>query len=71
MVLESHVTNKNYYFLITSVPIATKLDMMVAHLDGLLPTKFHNPLSRDLATSRDKLKPLYLHYDSAYGHETW
>ena len=20
---------------------------------------------------RDKLKPLYLHYHSAYGHETW
>ena len=26
--------------------------------------------SRDLARSRDKLKP-YLHYHSAYGHETW
>ena len=27
--------------------------------------------SRDLAISRDKLKPLYLHYPIAYGHRTW
>ena len=27
--------------------------------------------SRDLVRSRNKLKPLYFHYPSAYGHETW
>ena len=27
--------------------------------------------SRGLVRSRDKLKPLYLHYHSTYGHQTW
>ena len=27
--------------------------------------------SRGLARSRDKLKPLYLHYHNAYDHKTW
>ena len=28
-------------------------------------------LSSGLARSRDKLKPLYLHYHIAYGHQNW
>ena len=28
-------------------------------------------LPRDLARSRDKLKPSYIQYQSAYGHHTW
>ena len=27
--------------------------------------------SRDLANSCDKIKPLYFHYQSAYGYQTW
>ena len=30
-----------------------------------------NHLTRGLARSRDKLKPFYLHYHSAYDHKTW
>ena len=35
---------------------------------GLLLIKLLDP---DLARSRNKLKPLYLHYHSAYGHQNW
>ena len=62
MVLQGHMTNKNHYISTTRVPMATKLGRMVTHLDGLLPLK---------SRSRDDLKPLYLHYHSAYGNETW
>ena len=41
---------------------------MVTCFDGLLPMTV---LSRGLVRSRDKLKLLYLHYRSAYGHQTW
>ena len=36
--------DKNHHFSTTRVPMATKLDRIVAHLNGLLPIKFHNPL---------------------------
>ena len=42
---QSHVTYENLYFSTTKVPMVNKLDSMVAHLDGLLPTKFHNTLT--------------------------
>ena len=43
VVLQSHATNRNHYIFTTRVPLATKLDRIVAHLDGLLPIKFHYP----------------------------
>ena len=42
-VLQSHVADEDHYFSTSRVPMASKLDRMVAHLDGLLPIKFHNP----------------------------
>ena len=50
IVLQSHVTNENYYMSTTRVPVATKRDRMVAHIDRLLPVKLHDSLSRDLGT---------------------
>ena len=44
VVLQSHGTNRIHYIFTTRLPLATKLDRMVAHLDGLLPIKFHYPL---------------------------
>ena len=49
--------------------MAMKLGRMVAHLECPTFTKSHNPC--DHAKSHDKLKPLYLHYHSAYGDQTW
>ena len=44
---------------------ATKLGKVETYLEGLLPIKL-----LDLSSS-DKLKPLYLHYQSVYGPQTW
>ena len=57
-VLRDHMTNQNHYNSTNRVAIATKLCSMVTCLDGLL-------------RSGDKRKPLYLHYQSACGHQTW
>ena len=51
--------------------MVTKLDRMVTYLDGLPPMKLLDPRSRGLARSRDKRKPLHLHYHRAYGLQTW
>ena len=45
--------------------MATKLVMVESYLEGLLPIKL-----LDLWSS-DKLKPLYLHYQSDYDLQTW
>ena len=44
---------------------------MIIYLDGLLAIKARELLRRSLARSRDKLRPLYLEYHIAYGHQTW
>ena len=55
----------------TRVPMVTKRDRMVTYLDRLLSIKSYEALIlRDRARSRDKLKPLYLNYYSAYDHQT-
>ena len=38
---------------------------------GFYPWSHKTVLSRGVVRSRDKLKPLYLHYHSAHGHQTW
>lgn len=48
------------------MPIATKLDSMVTYHEELSPINSHTFLSRGLAGSCDKLKPLYLHYCNAF-----
>ena len=50
--------------------MATKLDRVMNYLDELLPIKSHHLWSRDRVRSRGKLKSLYLHFQSAYGHQT-
>ena len=56
----------------TTLPMTTKLGRVVTYLERLQTIKSHmTVLSRDLARSRDKRKPLYLPYQSAYGHQTW
>ena len=44
MVLQGHVTNRNYYTSTTKESMATKSDSTITYLDGLLPIKSHNPL---------------------------
>ena len=52
------------------MPMVIKLDRVTYH-EELLLVKSHSPLITVLTRSRNKLKPLYLHYYSAYGHQTW
>ena len=52
-------------------PMVTALGRMVTYLEGLLPTKSHEPWSRVLTKLHDKIRPLYLHYYSVYRHQTW
>ena len=40
-------------------------------LSGFHPYSYSTQWQRSLARSRDKLKPLYLHYYSPYSHQTW
>ena len=51
--------------------MATTPCRMVTYLDRLLPKESHDLFLSGLAISRDTLKPLYLHYHSANGHQTW
>ena len=50
----------------------TKLGKLVTNFEELLPIMLCDLLviwSSEIAC--DKLKPLYLHYHSAYGYQTW
>ena len=51
--------------------MASKLGMLVTYIAGLLTIKSHQVFSGVLAKSHNKLKPLYFHHRSAYGHQTW
>ena len=54
--------------------MATTFGIMVTYLDRLLPKKSHDPLIiwlRGFIRSHEKLESLYLHYQNAYGHQTW
>ena len=42
--ITSRSRDKLKYISTTTVPMTTKLDRMVAYLDGLLPIKSHDPL---------------------------
>ena len=42
---------------------------VVTYHGGLSRIKSYNSWSRGLLKSLDKLKPLYLYYQSAYGHQ--
>ena len=71
MVLQDHVKNKT---IISSLPkclwlanlVGLWLALMASHLYS-----YSTPTSCGLERSRDKLKPLYLHYHKAYDHQTW
>ena len=67
MVFWNHVTNENHYIPNTRVPMTTRLGRMVTLTGSYLMIIW----SRHLSRSRDKLKPLYLHKNYAYGHQTW
>ena len=53
------------------MPMVTKLGRMLTYFDGLLPITSQGPLSCGLAKLRDKLESLYIHYYSAYDHQTY
>ena len=55
----------------TTVPMATKLGKMAVYLNGLLPIKSYDPLIMWSCEITWPSKALCLHYDSAYGHQTW
>ena len=43
----------------------------ISVVNSLLRVSSHDPLLSGLVRSRDKIKLSYLHYQSAYGHQTW
>ena len=51
--------------------MATKLYSMVTYFKQLPGIKLLTLWSCGLARTRDKLKPLYNHSSSAYGHQPW
>ena len=51
------------------VPMTTKRGRMVTHLEELIAIKSFKHFN--FVRSRDKLKPLYLHYKSTSCHQTW
>ena len=53
------------------MPMATNLGKMVTYYEGLPPVKLHDPLITWSSETHDKLETWYLHYQSAYGHQTW
>ena len=53
------------------VPLVTKLGRIVTYLDRFLLIKSQNPLIKWSCEIMRQLKTLYLHYDSACGHQTW
>ena len=58
-----------YISTITRKP--TNLEGMWLTIRSWHPLNHVTLWSRNLAVSSDKLKPLYLHYNSAYGHQIW
>ena len=50
--------------------MATKLGRMVTNLKKLLPKMLLSLWLHDLVRSRDKLKPLYVHFHKIYDHKT-
>ena len=62
--IKSHIST-------TAMLIATKFGWMMTCLESLLPTISYYRLISVLAKSCDILQPLYLHYHSAYGQQTW
>ena len=61
---------KNHYISPTTVLMAT-LGRMVTYLEGYLAIKPMEIKIGDHSRSGDKSKPLYLHYQSVYSHQTW
>ena len=55
----------------TTTPMAIRLGKVVTYHKKLSPIKSYDPLITCLTRSRDKLKPLYLHYHNVYSHQTW
>ena len=51
--------------------MATKLGRMMIYLEGLLTIKPCNPVTTWSCIVTWQKKSLYLHYQSAYGHQTW
>ena len=64
---QDHVTNEKHISA-TRVSMNIRLGRLVTYLDWVLPINSHDLL---IARSRDKLKSLYFHYQSAYGCQTW
>ena len=71
VVLRDHATNWNH-MTTTTVPMATTLGRMVTNLKWILPIMLTLPFGPVVfQRSCEKLKPLYLHYHSVCGHQTW
>ena len=53
------------------MPMAIKFDRVVTYHKWLPPVKSHDHLITWPFKITVKLKPLYLYYPTAYGHQTW
>ena len=51
--------------------MATRLGRAITYIGGLLPIKLFDPAITWSCETRNNLKSLYLHYHSAFGHQTW
>ena len=67
--MRDHVSSYNYYIFFVLVPMTTKRGRMVTYLEELIAIKSLKHFN--FVRSRDKLKPLYLHYKSTSCHQTW
>ena len=59
------------YISTTAISMNTKIGMVVTYHKELPPMKSHYLFITCPVRSRDKRKPLYIHYHSAYGHQAW
>ena len=53
------------------MPMAFKISKVVICHEGFSPIKSHEPKAHGFAKLRNILKPLHIHYHSAYSHQIW
>ena len=65
------MTKESHFISPTTKPMATKHCRMVTHLNQLLYIKSHDTLIMWSCGVTWQTNPLYLHYQSACGHQIW
>ena len=71
MVYGDYVTKQKKYISTTTIHMTTKLGNGVTYHEETHEEVKQALESGDLSRSREKLKPLYLHYYNLYDRKTW